>query len=172
MVRFINESDYEQVLELFSNNIQESKEYISHGEIQMGIAIDKKNLSLNFKEIWSKYLEENCSDTILVYSEFDTILGFIITSLDFDNDNSFGVIKDIVVNKDKRGLGIGTLLMNEAFKVFNVVYETNEVYLESGKDNHSAHKFFEKFGFECISKVFMKKMDVCSSGQRERSAKS
>ena len=171
MVRFINESDYEQVLELFSNNIQESKEYISHGEIQMGIAIDKDNLSLNFKETWRNYLEENCSDTILVYSEFDTILGFIILSLEFDNDNSFGVIKDIVINKDKRGLGIGTLLMNEAFKVFNVVYNVDDIFLESGKDNHSAHNFFEKFGFECVSKVFMKKMGVCSSGQRGQSAK-
>lgn len=156
MLRKIIEQDYTKIVNLFCNNIERNKEYISHGEIQMAVAIDDISLSPDFREIWRKYLIDHVSkkSNIVVFEEDSKILGFVISEISSDLNHSFGVICDILVQKDIRGEGIGTLLIND---VLNFFKENNidQIFIESGLENHLAHDFFEKFGFKCVSKVFM-----------------
>lgn len=54
----IYSTDYRtQLCEFFSRIIESHKAYISHGELQMGIALDSNELAPNYKEIWLKYLD-------------------------------------------------------------------------------------------------------------------
>ena len=41
-------------------------------------------------------------------------------------------------------------MCKEWFKSKNI----KDIYLESGLDNHSAHKFFERNGFKPVSQIF------------------
>ena len=51
----IYSTDYRtQLCEFFSRIIESHKAYISHGELQMGIALDSNELAPNYKEIWQK----------------------------------------------------------------------------------------------------------------------
>lgn len=156
MIRKIKEEDYTKIVNLFCNNIERNKEYISHGEIQMALAIDDFNLSSDFREIWRKYLIDHVTkkSNIVVFEEDNKILGFVISEVSSDLDHSFGVICDILVQKDIRGKGVGTILINDVLEFFK---ENNidQIFIESGLENHSAHDFFEKFGFKCVSKVFV-----------------
>lgn len=156
MIRKLKECDYTKVVNLFCNNIERNKEYISHGEIQMGIANDSYCLSSDFREIWHKYLIEHVSknSNIVVFEEDNKILGFVISEITSDLDHSFGVICDVLVQKDIRGKGIGKILINDVLLYFK---ENNidQIFIESGLDNELAHNFFENIGFKCVSKVYM-----------------
>ena len=46
-----------QLCEFFSRIIESHKAYISHGELQMGIALDSNELAPNYKEMWLNYLD-------------------------------------------------------------------------------------------------------------------
>lgn len=156
MIRKLKECDYTKVVNLFCNNIERNKEYISHGEIQMGIANDSYCLSSYFREIWYKYLIEHVSknSNIVVFEEDNKVLGFVISEITSDLDHSFGVICDVLVQKDIRGKGIGKILINDVLLYFK---ENNidQIFIESGLDNELAHNFFENIGFKCVSKVYM-----------------
>ena len=59
-----------QLCEFFSRIIESHKAYISHGELQMGIALDSNELAPNYKEIWLKYLDrqvDNPDNTLLLW---------------------------------------------------------------------------------------------------------
>ena len=69
-----------QLCEFFSRIIESHKAYISHGELQMGIALDSNELAPNYKEMWLNYLDrqvENPDNTLLLYLENGTIIGFV-----------------------------------------------------------------------------------------------
>ena len=87
--------DRQKLCDLFAELIENHKEYISHGELQMGIATDRGELAPDFRNAWLRYL-------------------------------------------DRQGVA--------------------DCYLESGVDNHSAHRFFEKFGFGQVSCIFRAKL--------------
>ena len=156
MIRKIKENDYNQVVDLFCNNLENNKEYISHGEIQMNIAFDNTTLNPNFRKIWKNYLLDKITNNsnILVYDNDNNILGFIISEIDKDLGKEFGVICDILVISDKRKSGIGTLLVNESINYFKSK-NINQVFFESGLENNLSHNFFRKFGFKAVSKVFL-----------------
>ena len=46
-----------QLCEFFSRIIESHKAYISHGELQMGIALESNELAPNYKEMWLNYLD-------------------------------------------------------------------------------------------------------------------
>lgn len=157
IVRKIIEDDYPQVIDLFCKNIEEAKEYISHGEIQMGLALNRNELATDLHDIWEKYLIEQVfqdPDGVVVCVNGDEIVGFSISEINHDLGHSFGIICDIVTRKNLRGIGIGSLLMKEALSFFKEK-GIDQIFLESGVENLSAHNFFQKKGFQCISKVFM-----------------
>ncbi len=159
-------SDKEALADLFYAHLSENVEYISHGEMQMGIG----HLVFNGKEYvpqldadtrhrWLAYIEEHMTaEGMAVYKAEDStgaLLGFCVLETDSDGGAPFGVLCDILVNAEVRGRGVGSRLFSAAedwFKSRNL----KDVYLESGKNNHNAHNFFIRRGFMKVSEVYYK----------------
>lgn len=156
MIRQARNSDKEQIINLFCENIKVQTSYISHGEIQMGLALNTELLSKNHIELWGAYLNSQMKqfeETVLVHEENETINGFIIGEIANDRSNDFGVICDIVVDNSMRNKGIGALLLNSLLAIYKSkgIYD---FYLESGIKNHEAHQFFENKGFSKVSVIY------------------
>ena len=103
-----------QLCEFFSRIIESHKAYISHGELQMGIALDSNELAPNYKEIWLKYLDrqvDNPDNTLLLYLEGETIIGFVLFGITNDGASPYGVIFDLSVDPAYRGKRIGQELL-------------------------------------------------------------
>lgn len=159
-------SDKEALADLFYAHLSENVEYISHGEMQMGIGHLVFNgkeyvpqLDADTRHLWLIYIEEHMTaEGMAVYKAEDStgaLLGFCVMETDSDGGAPFGVLCDILVNAEARGHGVGSRLFSAAedwFKSRNL----KDVYLESGKNNHNAHNFFIRRGFMKVSEVYYK----------------
>lgn len=159
-------SDKEALADLFYAHLSENVEYISHGEMQMGIGHLVFNgkeyvpqLDADTRHLWLTYIEEHMTaEGMAVYKAEDStgaLLGFCVLETDSDGGAPFGVLCDILVNAAARGQGVGGRLFSAAedwFKSRNL----KDVYLESGKNNHNAHDFFIRRGFMKVSEVYYK----------------
>lgn len=159
-------SDKEVLADLFYAHLSENVEYISHGELQMGIGHLVFNgkeyvpqLDADTRHLWLTYIEEHMTaEGMAVYKAEDSkgaLLGFCVMETDSDGGAPFGVLCDILVNAEARGQGVGSRLFSAAedwFKSRNL----KDVYLESGKNNHNAHDFFIRRGFMKVSEVYYK----------------
>lgn len=159
-------SDKEALADLFYAHLSENVEYISHGEMQMGIGHLVFNgkeyvpqLDADTRHLWLTYIEEHMTaEGMAVYKAEDStgaLLGFCVMETDSDGGAPFGVLCDILVNAVARGQGVGSRLFSAAedwFKSRNL----KDVYLESGKNNHNAHDFFIRRGFMKVSEVYYK----------------
>lgn len=159
-------SDKEALADLFYAHLSENVEYISHGEMQMGIGHLVFNgkeyvpqLDADTRHLWLTYIEEHMTaEGMAVYKAEDftgALLGFCVMETDSDGGAPFGVLCDILVNAEARGHGVGGRLFSAAedwFKSRNL----KDVYLESGKNNHNAHNFFIRRGFMKVSEVYYK----------------
>lgn len=159
-------SDKEALADLFYAHLSENVEYISHGEMQMGIGHLVFNgkeyvpqLDADTRHLWLTYIEEHMTaEEMAVYKAADStgaLLGFCVMETDSDGGAPFGVLCDILVNAEARGQGVGSRLFSAAedwFKSRNL----KDVYLESGKNNHNAHNFFIRRGFMKVSEVYYK----------------
>lgn len=159
-------SDKDALADLFYAHLSENVEYISHGEMQMGIGHLVFNgeeyvpkLDADTRHLWLIYIEEHMTaEGMAVYKAEDStgaLLGFCVLETDSDGGAPFGVLCDILVNAEARGRGVGSRLFSDAedwFKSRNL----KDVYLESGKNNHNAHNFFMRRGFMKVSEVYYK----------------
>lgn len=159
-------SDKEALADLFYAHLSENVEYISHGEMQMGIGHLVFNgkeyvpqLDADTRHLWLTYIEEHMTaEGMAVYKAEDAtgaLLGFCVMETDSDGGAPFGVLCDILVNAEARGRGVGSRLFSAVedwFKSRNL----KDVYLESGKNNHNAHNFFIRRGFMKVSEVYYK----------------
>lgn len=159
-------SDKEALADMFYAHLSENVEYISHGEMQMGIGHLVFNgkeyvpqLDADTRHLWLTYIEEHMTaEGMAVYKAEDStgaLLGFCVLETDSDGGAPFGVLCDILVNAEARGQGVGSRLFSAAedwFKIRNL----KDVYLESGKNNHNAHDFFIRRGFMKVSEVYYK----------------
>lgn len=149
-------NDVARLAEMFWNNIKNAPAYISHGEIQMGIAEGVGQLAADGYEKWIGYITdkiENKRSTVLLSEENDELAGFIVLEIDSDNDKPFGVICDLLTAPETRGKGIGSLLLKSGMEWLRQ-NGIHDFYLESGVNNHRAHEFFERHGFKMVSHIF------------------
>lgn len=158
--------DKDALADLFYAHLSENAEYVSHGEMQMGVGRLVFNgneyvprLDTDSRRLWLAYLEEHItSDGMAVYKAEDSagnLLGFCVLETDSDGGAPFGVLCDILVNADARGQGVGGRLFSAAEDWF-MQRGLKDVYLESGKNNHNAHGFFMRRGFVKVSEVYYK----------------
>lgn len=157
-------ADAQALADLFLSHIDAHREYISHGEIQMGVGVGSiVNGRLeacpapDAREKWLNYIElhlEN-SDLAAVWKvvEGNEIVGMAVADIEQDGDTPFGMVCDVLVKEDYRGHGAGGALLQTAIDWLKSK-GVKDIYLESGKDNHSAHKFFEKRGFAHVSEIY------------------
>ena len=160
MIREFRQEDKEALCRFFARLIDGHKEYISHGELQMGIATDTGVLADDFREKWSRYLDAQLSresNRLLIAENDGTLVGFVLFGVTDDGDAPFGVIFDLGVEPACRGQRLGQQLMGRALEWFRG-QGVKDCYLESGINNHSAHEFFEHHGFRAVSSVFRLKL--------------
>ncbi|MBR6886747.1 MAG: GNAT family N-acetyltransferase [Bacteroidales bacterium] len=159
--------DAPALADIFIGHISAHPEYISHGELQMGVGegfvLDGAFVtrpSADAREKWMEYIllhidTPSLASVFKAVSEDGQILGFTVADIEEDGDAPFGMVCDILVSEDCRGKGVGGLLLDSAISWLNGM-GVKDIYLESGKDNHKAHHFFEKRGFMHVSQIFKK----------------
>lgn len=157
-------ADAQALANLFLSHIDAHREYISHGELQMGVGVGRivNNLleaepAPDAREKWMKYIRLHIAehDIAQVWKavEGNEIVGMAVADIEEDGDVPFGMVCDILVKEDYRGHGAGGALLQTAIDWLRSK-GVKDIYLESGKDNHAAHRFFEKRGFAHVSEIY------------------
>lgn len=160
-----NISDAESLCGIFLRHISSNKEYISHGEIQMGVGTGRFEDGRFITDVaedayvnWMKYINGNIADEegAAVYkavAEDGRIIGFCVSEIMEDGADPFGMVCDVLVIDECRGQGVGTALLETAVSWLREK-GIRDIYLESGLHNHSAHEYFRRRGFCKISEIY------------------
>ena len=157
--------DAPALADVFFGHLAAHPEYISHGEMQMGVGegviqdgILVAQTAPDGREKWMHYIlahieNEGFAEVWKAVSEEGEIVGFAVADIEEDGDAPFGMVCDVLVREGYRGHGTGDALLRTAIGWLRA-RGVNGIYLESGKNNHAAHRFFEKRGFTHISEIY------------------
>lgn len=157
--------DEESLCRIFLSHISAHPEYISHGEMQMGVGqaafINGEvvaSVAPEARAIWLRYIQLHFTDTEngVVYkavSEDGEILGFCVADVFRDGESPFGMVSDLLVREGCRGGGVGSALLEKALEWLRSK-EVAGIYLESGLKNHAAHEYFMRRGFCKVSEIY------------------
>ncbi|MBE6217182.1 MAG: GNAT family N-acetyltransferase [Bacteroidales bacterium] len=157
--------DEHAMCDIFLNHISTHTEYISHGEIQMGVGegkfVDGKfvtGVSSQARHYWMKYIHGNMTDpegavVNKAVSVDGEIIGFCVGEIMEDGAEPFGMVCDVLVKESSRTGGVGTALLNSVLEWFRNK-GIRDIYLESGLANHSAHEYFMRRGFVKVSEIY------------------
>ena len=155
----------EQVLcDMFLKHITAHPEYISHGEIQMGVGEGEfedgvlvARPSARARECWMRYIHgDMTADDAAVFKAVSTtgdIIGFTVVEIQEDGAEPFGMVCDVLVDESLRCGGVGTALLQTALGWFREM-GIKDIYLESGLNNHAAHEYFMRRGFVKVSEIY------------------
>jgi ribosomal-protein-alanine N-acetyltransferase len=117
---------------------------LENNDINQVIKIWTNSFSRNFdKPINPNYLSDPNSITI-VMSEEKIIVGVATLHIIKKLTRILGLIEDVAVNEDYRGLGVGKKLVKELIKIGNEK-NCDKIVLSSSEKNS---KFYEKIGFQ------------------------
>ena len=117
---------------------------LEKNDINQVIEIWTNSFSRNFdKPINPNYLSDPNSITI-VMSEENIVIGVATLHIIKKLTRILGLIEDVAVNEDYRGLGIGKKLVKELIKIGNEK-NCDKIVLSSSEKNS---KFYEKIGFQ------------------------
>jgi ribosomal protein S18 acetylase RimI-like enzyme len=117
---------------------------LENNDINQVIKIWTNSFSRNFdKPINPNYLSDPNSITIVI-SEEKIIIGVATLHIIKKLTRILGLIEDVAVNKNYRGLGIGKKLVKELIKIGNEK-NCDKIVLSSSEKNS---KFYEKIGFQ------------------------
>ena len=110
----------------------------------------KDILSSNFDNFWSydvleDELECDNSYVIVAKNSENIIVGFAGLKVILDEAN----IMNIVVKKDKRNFGIGSLLLEEIIR-YSKIHNATSITLEVNEKNIAAIKLYKKYGFKQV----------------------
>ena len=156
--------DEQTLCEMFLKHITAHPEYISHGEIQMGVGEGEfedgvlvARPSARARECWMRYIHgDMTADDAAVFKAVSTtgdIIGFTVAEIQEDGAEPFGMVCDVLVDESLRSGGVGTALLQEALGWFREM-GIKDIYLESGLNNHAAHEYFMRRGFVKVSEIY------------------
>jgi GNAT superfamily N-acetyltransferase len=155
-----NTGEIDELAAFFAQNVTRS--YISHSELQFGRAEAPDRWFPNLQEILKGEIEERVpfvspaesAGRVASARQDGRLIGIAYVLFHCEAPIPFIVVEDIVVERAMRGGGLGQIMMDW---IFARAREENirRAFLESGKDNHDAHHFFERNGFKQVSIVMM-----------------
>ena len=156
--------DEQTLCEMFLKHITAHPEYISHGEIQMGVGEGEfedgvlvARPSARARECWMRYIHgDMTADDAAVFKAVSTagdIIGFTVAEIQEDGADPFGMVCDVLVDESLRCGGVGTALLQTALGWFKEM-GIKDIYLESGLNNHAAHEYFMRRGFVKVSEIY------------------
>ena len=155
------EARIDDAARLFTDELPVS--YISHSELQFGRARSPSEWFPDFAAFLRAEIAERVpSDTIAGQRIACGFVGNDIVAVAFVSWNlsvriPFAVLEDIVIDKNQRGHQLGQRFVDWIFEQARA-QGVQRFFLESGKDNHDAHHFFERNGFHQVSVVMMKEL--------------
>ncbi|NML05270.1 GNAT family N-acetyltransferase [Sphingomonas sp. G-3-2-10] len=133
--------------------------YISHGEIQTGLSPDGErwvdNLDALYAEDFAELGDER--DLVIARDGGGVLVGMAVVAWEETPRRRFAVLEDMAVEPARRSLGIGETLL-KAVEARVAERGVDWLFLESGLQNHGAHRFFERNGFHTVSHVFAKRL--------------
>lgn len=133
--------------------------YISHGEIQQGLSPDGKSWAPDLEQRFlNAAADYDDARSVLVARDGGVLVGAAIVHWDLDGAARFATLEDIAVAPQRRSAGVGDAMFRE------IERETTRrggawIFLESGLQNARAHAFFDRAGFQVVSKMFAKRLD-------------
>ena len=156
--------DEQTLCEMFLKHITAHPEYISHGEIQMGVGEGEfedgvlvARPSARARECWMRYIHgDMTADDAAVFKAVSTtgdIIGFTVAEIQEDGAEPFGMVCDVLADESLRCGGVGTALLQTALGWFKEM-GIKDIYLESGLNNHAAHEYFMRRGFLKVSEIY------------------
>lgn len=156
-----NEADMDDIAAIsamFCEHLRQHPEYISHGDINTGIAISGDCMASDGKEKWERYLMEmvlEAHDAVLTARCNGKIIGFaIFEGLDFGyGAGPVVVINDILVLPEFRGRGIGKTLLEKGLDMFRNSGIKN-CFIPTGFRNQFAQEFFRRQGARPATQTF------------------
>lgn len=156
--------DEQALCDMFLKHIAAHTEYISHGEIQMGVGEGEfrdgvlvARPSSRARECWMRYIHADMTaDDAAVFKAVTPdgeIIGFTVAEIQEDGADPFGMVCDVLVDESLRCGGVGTALLQTALGWFREM-GIKDIYLESGLNNHAAHEYFMRRGFVKVSEIY------------------
>ena len=121
MIEVAQRGDVPVLCDMFLGHISANSEYISHGEIQMGVGVGRfvdgefvTSVAPAAREQWLKYINGkiDSADAAVVFKAVSqgVIVGFCVVEITDDGAEPFGMVCDVLVNGECRKSGIGSLL--------------------------------------------------------------
>lgn len=158
--------DKDSLCSIFLSHISAHPEYISHGEMQMGVGqahllADGEiavSVAPEARAIWMRYIQLHFTDkengvVFKAVSDDGEILGFCVADVFRDGAAPFGMVSDLLVKEENRGGGVGSALLDKALEWLRCKHVAG-IYLESGHKNHAAHEYFMHRGFCKVSEIY------------------
>lgn len=133
--------------------------YISHGEIQTGLAQDFEQWAVDLAGLYeADFLALGEGEELLAaHDSSGALRGIAILAWAETPRRRFAVIEDMVVDPACRSAGLGAAMLAEIEAKIRA-HGRDWVFLESGIRNQAAHRFFERQGFRRVSEVFAKRL--------------
>lgn len=162
-IRDAKKTDIPEIISLFSNAYKNN--YISHGEIQLGIAdseaiLNPEGLTIKRKEL-ETLLDSSEAFIRVMYSYSNNIIaGVIIFNIvsQYPWSKKYGVISDIVIDSNFRHMGLGQKLVKDAENLLKT-YSIKDIFIEISNKNTISKAFFSKSGYKAVSITAHKQID-------------
>ncbi|ROI05675.1 GNAT family N-acetyltransferase [Chryseobacterium sp. G0240] len=135
--------------------------YISHSEIMYGRALDAQHWNPDLKEVFTEQLlsdydhnEASKLNILIAEDESKKMVGMLVLNSINSPFKKYAILEDMLLDQAVRGQSLGSRLLEEVIqesKNRNISF----IMLESGVNNHGAHHFFSKYGFQKVSESYM-----------------
>jgi GNAT superfamily N-acetyltransferase len=147
--------------------------YISHGEIIDARAESFDKWSPEIVDIFATdAMEAICNaqspdaDGLHLAALFkdDSLAGLALFEYHSHRSVRTAILQDIVIAKIYRGQSLGTQFLNWLENQFRNIGQVDHIFLESGRNNAEAHRFFKQHGYT-VSSVVMTKQTARPTSQ-------
>lgn len=159
VISWVEEPGIAEAARFLASVIALDPAYISHGEIQCGLSPDGRRWADDLGAMIEADLAGRGPDRRVAAArdEGGAIRAAAVLLTVATPRLHYAVIEDLAVDPDCRSSGVGARL---------VVFLERELaaqgiawsFLESGRGNQGAHRFFERLGYEPVSTTFAKRL--------------
>lgn len=157
IVRRMVQADIEAVIQVLDRVVSVHPAYISHSEIQLGIAADESHLhearQTRWRGVMSAYLSRYPRGMWVAEDE-GAVVGLIAAVVEENTVQSFGIVQDFCIVPSYRHRGLGGRLLKKVLEEYERDGVTR-IFFESGIRNTELHDMAKRLGFRTVSMVFV-----------------
>ncbi len=143
-------------------------DYISHGEIidaraesfaKWSPGIDKIFANDTVEAIRNAHAPECDGLHLAALFKDDTLAGLALYEYRSRLGIRTAILQDLIIAKNYRNQSLGRQLLKWLEEQFTNVGKVTSIFLESGRNNTEAHRFFQRHGYTVSSIVMTKQID-------------